>query len=43
MLQETSFQIINIYAISSQNWASKLLWHQLLKGWCESDMDYEEL
>jgi len=25
MLHETSFQIINIYAISGQNWASQLL------------------
>ena len=43
MLQETSFQIINIYSISSQNQASELLWHYLLKGRCKLDVDSEEL
>jgi hypothetical protein len=38
MLQKTSFQIINIYSISTQNQTSELLWHYLLKGWCESDV-----
>ena len=37
------FQIINIYSISTQNQTSELLWHYLLKGWCESDVDSEEL
>ena len=27
MLHETSIQIINIYSIGGQNWASELLWH----------------
>jgi len=27
MLHETSFQIINMYSIGSQNRASELLWH----------------
>jgi len=27
MLHETSFQIINMYSIGGQNWASELLWH----------------
>ena len=40
---KTSFQIINIYSISTQNQTSELLWHYLLKGWCESDVDSEEL
>jgi hypothetical protein len=42
MLYETSFQIINIYSISSQNRASELVLYWLLKG-CESDVDSEEL
>jgi hypothetical protein len=43
MLHETSFQIINMYSIGSQNWASELLWHLLLERVCESDVDSEEL
>jgi len=43
MLHESSFQIINMYSIGGQNLASELLWHQLLEGWCESDVDSEEL
>ena len=27
MLHEISFQIINMYSIGGQNWASELLWH----------------
>jgi hypothetical protein len=27
MVHEISFQIINMYSISGQNWASELLWH----------------
>jgi hypothetical protein len=41
MLHEMSFQIISI--IGGQNRASELLWHLLLEGWCESDVDSEEL
>ena len=36
-------QIINMYSIGGQNRASELLWHQLLEGWCESDVGSEEL
>ena len=43
MLHETFFQIINICSNGGQNRASELLWHQLLEGWCESDVDSEEL
>ena len=43
MIQDTSFQIINIYSIGTQNQDLELLWHYLLKGWCESDVDSEEL
>jgi hypothetical protein len=43
MLHETSFQIINLYSIRGQNQDSELRWHKLRKGWCESDMDSEEL
>jgi hypothetical protein len=42
MFNEASFQIINIYSISSQNRASELVLYWLLKG-CESDVDSEEL
>ena len=38
MLHETSFQNINMYSIGGQNRAS-----ELLDGWCESDVDSEEL
>jgi len=27
MIHETCFQIINIYSISDQNWASEILWN----------------
>jgi hypothetical protein len=37
------FQIINMYSIGSQNRASDLLSHKVLEGWCESDVDSEEL
>jgi hypothetical protein len=43
MLNETSFQIINMYSIGGQTRASGLLWDYLLEGWCESDVDSEEL
>ena len=43
MLHEISFQKFNMYSIGGQNLASELLWHYLLEGWCESDVDYEEL
>ena len=43
MLHETSFQIINIYSTRGQKRASELLWLLLLMGWCESNMDSEEL
>ena len=33
----------NHYSIDGQNWASELLWHWLLEGWCELDVDSEEL
>jgi hypothetical protein len=29
--------------VNFQNKDSELLWHQLLEGWCESDVDSEEL
>ena len=32
----------NIYSFSGQNWASELIWHELFKGWCESDVDSQE-
>ena len=35
--------LIMIYSISTQNQVSELLWHYLLKEWCESDVDSEEL
>jgi len=41
MIQEISFQLINIYSISGQNRIWELLWHQLLQGWCASDVDSE--
>jgi hypothetical protein len=43
MLHETTFQIIKIYAINGPIRASELLWHKLLKGWCDSDVDSEKL
>jgi len=43
MLHETSFQIINMYSIGGQNRASELFWLWLFEGWCETDVDSEEL
>ena len=43
MLHVTSFQIINMSSIGGQNRSSVLLWHKVFKGWCESDVDSEEL
>jgi hypothetical protein len=43
MFHEFSFHIINMYSVSSQNRASELLWHTLLKRWDEPDVDSEEL
>ena len=37
MLHDTSFQIINMYAIGGQSLASELLWLLLPEWWCESD------
>ena len=41
MLHETSFQIINMYYMGGQNRASELLWHRLLEGVWELDVDIE--